>query len=86
MFFARLSYQIHLAFSDLEGINAAYTASFMVYGKHDTGSLSLLFLEILAQNIHDEVHGGEVVVDQHHPIHGWFFYPWFIHNGPGIVS
>ena len=63
MFSACLSHQIRLAFSDFKRIDTTYASSFMVHGKHDTGSLGLRFPEMLAQYVYYEIHGGEIVVE-----------------------
>lgn len=78
---AELLHLPDLAFGDITRINAAYSLTLLVHLQHEAGSFLFRFLEKSAQHIHDEIHGREIVVEQHHPEHGWCFGPWLFNDG-----
>src|ERR1700677_454223 len=64
------NYLGHLGFRNLVREDAAHTLSLGVHLEHNPSRLGAVHREEPLQNIHDELHGSIVVVDQHNLIQG----------------
>ena len=58
----------YLGFGDLIGIDTAFADSVIMHMQHDLRGLLGAFAKKALQNMHDELHRGEVVVEQQHTI------------------
>ena len=68
-----LHHLVRFGLGYVAGVNAAYAPAFCMHLVHDAGGGIQVFVEKLLQHQHDKFHGSEVVVDQHHLVHGWWF-------------
>ncbi len=67
--FARKVHNLrHFCLGNLVRKNAAFSDAVMVHMKHDTRRILAGFLEKPFQNMHDELHGRVIVIQQQHPV------------------
>ena len=63
---------VDLGSGDVFGVNATNALAVQVDLQHDLGGRLPVFAEELLQNPHNELHGGEVVIEHDHLVHlGW---------------
>ena len=63
---------LHLAGGNIARVDPADTATLSVYFKHDTHGAFMIHPENILQNVNDEIHGGEIVIQQEHLIERWW--------------
>ncbi len=59
-------YLTHLGFRNVPGIKTANRRTFIMYFEHDLHSLFRGHRKKDLQHFDDELHGGEIVIQQHH--------------------
>jgi hypothetical protein len=62
----------HLGFGHLEVVNAAYAGAVPMHVQHDAGGFVVGLVKNRHQNLHHELHGGVVIIEEDHPVHGRF--------------
>ncbi len=72
MFPGQINNLFDFAGRDVAGVDAANTATFGMHFKHDTHGAFMIHPENVLQNVDDEIHGGEIVIQQEHLIERWW--------------
>jgi hypothetical protein len=71
-FVGRVLHLINFGGGNVFGVNPADPFAVQVDLQHDLGGRLPVFAEELLQNPHNELHGGEVVIEHDHLVHlGW---------------
>ncbi len=71
MFPSQINNLFDFAGGDVASVDAANTPTFGVYFKHDTHGAFMIHPENILQNVNDEIHGGEIVIQQEYLIERW---------------
>ncbi len=66
MLLCKRRYLRDLGFCDVFGIHAAYGGSLIMYLEHDLCCPFLIHQKKHLQNLDDEFHGGEIIIQQYH--------------------
>ena len=62
-------YLHHLGFSDFKGENTAYTLTTCMHVQHDLRGPVVAKTKKRLDHVHYEIHGGEIVIQQHDFVH-----------------